>query len=298
MKQRWLVALLGLSLLMTACSKDENNNNPTPDPTPTPTQPGDNDHILLGNPTNATTNAAQGSNYFKDNVYYKLAYSSGRGVPVWVSWHLQSSDLGTTARQDDFRPDLLPSSYYAVTNSSYSGSGFDRGHNCPSADRTSSVAANSSTFLMTNMIPQAPNLNQGPWEGLEDYIRNTLVGTANEAYIIMGNYGTGGRNGSGTLVNEIDNGNVTVPKMVWKVAVIIPKGNNDLARMDTSATVLAVNMPNDNTLYTTSNKTAWRSYLTTVNSLESAAAAQGVTLSLLGNVNATVRTYLKAKLFK
>ncbi|WP_255412675.1 DNA/RNA non-specific endonuclease [Chitinophaga sp. S165] len=39
----------------------------------------------------------------------------------------------------------------------------DRGHNCPSADRTSTTA-NSSTFLMTNMIPQAPQNNQQTWE--------------------------------------------------------------------------------------------------------------------------------------
>jgi endonuclease G, mitochondrial len=296
MKQTILLAFTALALVLSSCKKESTGTNPTPTPPVTPTQPADNDHILLGNPTNATTNAAIGSNYFKDNVYYKIAYNSARGIPVWVSWHLQSSDIGSTPRQDDFRPDALPSSYYAVTTSSYSNSGFDRGHNCPSGDRTSTVAANSSTFLMTNMIPQAPMLNQGPWEGLEDYTRNTLVGTANEAYIIMGNYGTGGRGSSGSY-NEIDNGNVTVPKMVWKVVVVIPKGSGDLARMDTTAKVVVVNMPNDNTLYSTTatGKNAWRNYITTINDLEAASATEGVTLSLLSSVNATVRTYLKQK---
>jgi endonuclease G len=296
MKKRFLTFFLLISVLFSACNKNDDNNNNT---NPNPPQPNDNDHILLGNPTNATSNAGNGNNYFKDNVYYKIAYSSSRGIPVWVSWHLQSSDVGSTPRQDDFRPDNLPSSYYAVSSSSYNSSGFDRGHNCPSADRTSSVAANSSTFLMTNIIPQAPNFNQGPWEGLEDYIRNTLVGTNKEAFIVSGNYGTGGKNSSNTLTNTIDNGNVAVPQMMWKVAVIIPKGDNDLNRVDTSAIVLAVNMPNDNSLYTTSNKTAWRNYIVKVSTLESASAAAGVNLNFLDKIpNTSVATYLKNKVYQ
>jgi endonuclease G, mitochondrial len=281
-------------LVLSSCKK---STDPVTTPPPVnPTQPSDNDHILLGNPTNAQPSAANGNNYLKDNIYYKLAYSSSRGIPVWVSWHLQSSDLGTAPRQDDFRPDNLPSAWYAVTTSSYSNSNFDRGHNCPSADRTSTIAANSSTFLMTNIIPQAPNMNQGPWEGLEDFIRNTLVGTANEAYIVMGNYGTGGT-GTAGQVNTIDNGFVTVPKMVYKVAVIMPKGNNDLARLDTTAKVVVVNMPNNNTLYTTTStgKNAWRNYIVTITQLEQAAQLEGSSLDFLGNVNATVRAYLKSK---
>ena len=144
---------------------------------------------------------------------------------------------------------------------------------------------------MTNIIPQAPKLNQGPWEGLEDYIRNSLVGTSNEAFIIMGNYGTGGR-ATTTIVNTIDNGFVTVPKMVWKVAVILPKGDNDLTRLDTSAKVLAVNMPNDNTLYSTtvSGKDDWKNYVVTISELEAASAIGGVSLDLLSAVNASVKS--------
>ena len=72
-----------------------------------------------------------------------------------------------------------------MLSTDYSGSGFDRGHHTPSADRTSSIPDNSATFFMTNMMPQAPNNNQGPWEELETYCR-TLVGQGNELYIIMG----------------------------------------------------------------------------------------------------------------
>ncbi len=265
---------------------------------PAPGIPGDNDPLNLGNPTNAIASISFPENYLKDNGYYKLAYSQSRGTAVWVAWHLQSDDLGSTPRQDDFRPDTnLPPGWYQVQSYSYSGSGFDRGHNCPSADRTSTVPANSSTFLMTNMIPQAPTFNQGPWAGLESFIRGTLVGSSNEAYIVMGNFGQGGYNSSNTLFNTIDAGRVTVPAKVWKVILIIPKGNNDLARINSTAVVLAVDMPNDNRLYTTSGSNDWRNYITSVNSLEAEANASGVPLNLFQAIADTVRPILKAKIY-
>lgn len=265
---------------------------------PAPGIPGDNDPLNLGNPTNAIASISFPENYLKDNGYYKLAYSQSRGTAVWVAWHLQSDDLGSTPRQDDFRPDTnLPPGWYQVQSYSYSGSGFDRGHNCPSADRTSTVPANSSTFLMTNMIPQAPTFNQGPWAGLESFIRGTLVGGNNEAYIVMGNFGQGGYNSSNTLFNTIDAGRVTVPAKVWKVILIIPKGNNDLSRINSTAVVLAVDMPNDNRLYTTSGSNDWRNYITSVNSLEAEANASGVPLNLFQAIADTVRPILKAKIY-
>jgi len=96
-----------------------------------------------------------------------------------VSWHLGPADLGSAARQDDFRADTdLPSGWYQVKPSDYTGYGFDRGHNCPSADRTATLDDNSATFLMSNMMPQAPQNNQQTWGNLEDYYRK-LVGQGN-----------------------------------------------------------------------------------------------------------------------
>lgn len=201
------------SILFVSCRKESTKKILPPDTTST-TALQDNDHILLGNPTGAVIDPLNITNYLKDNRYFKLAYNSQRGIPTWVSWHFQSEDRGSVTRQDNFRPDSLPSSFYPVTSSSYTGSGFDRGHNCPSGDRTSSYEANSSTFLMSNIVPQAPTLKQGPWEGLETYMRNTLVGTTKEAYVIMGNYGTGGRGSNGQPANSIDAGRVTVPRMI------------------------------------------------------------------------------------
>jgi endonuclease G, mitochondrial len=293
----WLVAVL---LFLASCSKNTDVIVTPPPPPPPPVTLPDNDPLLLGNPTNAVTSVTSPENYLKNNGYYKISYSSSRGIPVWVAWHLQADlDIGVTARQDDFRADpALPNGWYQVQDNSYSGSGFDRGHNCPSADRTSSIPANSSTFLMTNIIPQSPRMNQGPWANLEDFTRSTLVGSNKEAYIFMGNYGQGGYNTNNLFYAAIDSGRVTVPAYIWKVIIVLPKGTNDLTRIDTSATVLAVNMPNDNRLYLTGGGTVWRNYVTTISNLEQQSGNNAVMLNLLQSVAANVRTYLKAKLYQ
>lgn len=224
----------------------------------------DNDNMAFGNPSNATASLANENNYLMNKTYFTLSYNRSRATPNWVSWYVGPTSLGSTPRQDDFRADAsLPAGWYQVGSSSYSGSGFDRGHNCPSADRTSTVAANSSTFLMTNMIPQAPNNNQQTWANLENYTR-TLVNNGNEVYVIMGSYGTGGTGSNGTA-NTIDAGRVTVPNRIWKVIVVLPQGSNDVSRVTAATRVIAINTPNIHSI-----SSAWGSYRTTVDAIEAA----------------------------
>nr|WP_295871485.1 DNA/RNA non-specific endonuclease [uncultured Chitinophaga sp.] len=229
------------------------------------TTPGDDSNLLLGNPSNALADVSAENNYLMVKPYFALSYSRGRGTPNWVSWHIQSADLGSVSRTNDFRADTeLPAGWYQVQNSSYSGSGFDRGHNCPSADRTATATANSATFLMTNMMPQAPNNNQQTWANLENYTRD-LVRAGNEVYVICGSYGQGGTGSLGGVTTTIDNGRVTVPANIWKVVVIIPDGSNDLNRISGNTRVIAVNTPNRNDI-----DTDWTQYKTTVRDIESA----------------------------
>ncbi|MES2275126.1 MAG: DNA/RNA non-specific endonuclease [Bacteroidota bacterium] len=230
-----------------------------------PPATGDNSNLLFGNPSGAQTTLVMGDNYLIDQGYYVESYNATRGEPNWVSWHLDASNTtNATDRLDNFAAwSALPAGFYAVQSNSFSGSGFDRGHNCPSADRTSSTAANGATFLMTNMIPQAPQNNQQTWNGLEGYLRTqTLEG--NEVYIIMGSYGTGGT-GSNGAATTINSGHVTVPSNVWKVAIIIPIGNGDIARVGATTRVIAVNTPNINTI-----DPNWTKYIVTVRAIEQA----------------------------
>lgn len=235
-------------------------------------------HTTLGNPSNAAADINLPTNYLMEKAQYVMSYHRDKGTANWVAWHLNPSWIGSTARQDDFRADAtLPSGWYQVGSTSYSGSGYDRGHMCPSADRTASVADNSSTFLMTNMIPQAPNNNQGPWANMENYLR-TLVTAGNELYIYSGGYGSQG---------TINAGNVNVPTRTWKVVVVIPQGTNDLSRVTSSTRVIAVDMPNSDALI--SRTADWKTFRVSIDAVE---AATGY--DFLSKVSASIQSSLEA----
>jgi len=224
----------------------------------------DDDNLLLGNPSQARHEAWSADNYLIDQQYYVESYNRAKGEPNWVSWHIGSSDLGATDRLNNFRPDEhLPAGWFAADNNSYKHSGFDKGHNCPSGDRTGSLEANSSTFLMDNIIPQAPNNNQHTWEHLENYCR-MKVKRGNEVYVVMGSYGTGGTGKFGYRTT-IAKGHITVPAHIWKVVLILSAGDHDLARVQAGTTVIAVDTPNDNGI--ASN---WMNYVCTVRDIEKA----------------------------
>jgi endonuclease G len=232
-------------------------------PTPTPV-PSSSEHLLMGNPSNAAADINQPANYLMEKPQYTLSYHRDKGRANWVSWHLDSSWMGSAARQDDFRSDTsLPAGWYRVLGTDYSGSGFDRGHHCPSADRTSTVTDNSATFLMTNMMPQSPDNNQGPWADLEDYSR-TLVSAGNELHIIMGGSGQGGTGSNGGVTMTIAGGHVQVPAQTWKVILVQPQGTNDVARVTTSTRVIAVLMPNAQGIRTN----LWEQYRVSVDEVE------------------------------
>lgn len=227
--------------------------SPTPTPTATP-PPSSSVHLTMGNPSNATANTNQPTNYLMEKPQFALSYHRDNGRPNWVSWHLDSSWIGSTPRQDSFRADTsLPAGWYRVSSTDFSGSGYDRGHMCPSADRTKTVAENDSTFLMTNMIAQAPDNNQRGWATLESYCRS-LAGSTNELYIISGGYGTSG---------YLAGGNVAIPSSTWKVIMILPKGTNDVSRVTTSTRLIAIVMPNQNGI-----STDWRSFRVSVDYVE------------------------------
>ena len=248
--------------------------------------PSGNINLAMGNPSGATTNTAFPENYLMEKPQYVLSYNRTRATSNWVSWYLNSSSRGSAPRQNDFRADnTLPSGWYQVNENDYSGSGFDRGHMTPSADRTSTVADNSATFFMTNMIPQAPGNNQGPWEKLESYLRAQLdVNGGQEVYIIAGSYGIGGTGTAGTT-NTIAGGKVTVPSQTYKIAVILTNGIDDVNRVTTTTRVIAVIMPNIDSI----RPNDWRPYRTTVDAIE---AATG--LNFLTNVPVAIQDAIEA----
>jgi endonuclease G len=187
--------------------------------------------LPLGNPSRATADAANRNNFLILRDRYAASYNDARGTPNWVAWSVTLTDLGEALPRPDFRPDPdLPFGFRSILPTDYSGTGYDRGHMTPSADRFA---------------------NQFPWQKLESYTR-TLVRKGYDVYVIAGVSGDKGR------IKR----RVTIPASCWKILYIIPRGGSLLDAG--AARVIAVEMPNDDGV----RNIRWVKFKTTVRALE------------------------------
>lgn len=120
------------------------------------------------------------------HTVYTLSFNKETNLANWVAWSLTSErSNGNYSRTDDYRADDLLPSEHRIDEVAYKGSGYDRGHMCPAGDNKWSYQAMSESFLMSNMCPQAPELNQVWWEHLEEAERR-WARQEGEIYICCG----------------------------------------------------------------------------------------------------------------
>lgn len=211
--------------------------------------------MQLGNPSNATGTTSDHVHYLIQRDQYAMDYNDTRRVPNWVSWDLTTEDVGGSGRSNFAVDPDLPASFTVVGTGDYSGSGYDRGHMCPSADRTIDAANNKIVFYMTNMVPQTPDNNQGVWANFETYCR-TLASQGNELLITCG--------GSGFTGSTIASG-VGIPGYVWKIVLVVPTGSGmAIDRVTSSTRVIAIRIPNIAGV----RSDPWANYVTSIAQIE------------------------------
>ena len=219
-----------------------------------------NRNVRFGMPAEAKADPTSRDAYLMDRPQYVLSYNDTTKNPNWVCWNLTATDIGKTERGAFAEDPDLPGEFNRVKDSDYRGVGFDRGHMCPSKDRSDSEANNTPLFYMTNIVPQAPNNNQKGWRLLEEKCRD-LAKHGNELYIACGPHGRGGTGKDNTKHDFIGRATkVEVPATVWKVILVLP--NKD-AVPDAQSRAIAVWMPNDQTV-----GTDWKRYVVPVADVE------------------------------
>ena len=141
---------------------------------------------------------------------YTVHYSKSKNYPVKVEWWITKQMLSCVKkvpRTDKFVQDPL---FVAGTNlqDSYTGSGFDRGHNYNAADAACDPISMRESFYFSNMTAQFPSLNRGDWKSLEEYTRNLAL-EKDSIRVICGSSG---------VLKKI--GTVSVPLSCWKIIYI------------------------------------------------------------------------------
>lgn len=98
-------------------------------------------------------------------IHYDTALLIARSV----EWVLSPEFLGNAKRKASWKftqDDRLKAPQ--ASHEDYTHSGYDRGHMCPASDRSRSISSMKQTFVVTNICPQAPALNRGAWEKIEN----------------------------------------------------------------------------------------------------------------------------------
>lgn len=231
-------------------------------------------HTVLGLPDDSSVGRLD--RWLLVKPQYVSSYDTTLKTPRWVSWRLDPTWLGTATRATSFRRDTqLPTSAGQARDEDFRNSGFDRGHLCPSADRTSTDADNDATFVFTNIVPQTHASNAGTWATLEDEAR-TLVAQGKTVVITAGPI-------FGVTPQNIGAG-VPVPLSTFKVAVVFDGAPT--ANLTTSTRVIAVVVPN-----TTTVSGSWRQFRVTVRSIE-----QATGLDFLSDVPRAVQDVVENRL--
>jgi endonuclease G, mitochondrial len=186
---------------------------------------------------------------------FVVSYNPTKLVPNWVAWRLVAEDLGTVERSNHFHADpMLPANMPSPRPLDYTRSGYDRGHMCPSGDRTASPTANDETFVMTNMEPQVHALNVGPWKGLEELERQ-LARDDKQVFVVAGGIFD---SASASLARG-----ETVPRATFKVIVVLDR-DAGAGAVSLGTTTYAVIMPNSTTVL----GTRWSQYLVSIDEVE------------------------------
>lgn len=167
---------------------------------------------------------------------YALSYNKNRNEANWVSWELNKSWYGEAPRMSGkFITDTsLPQDMKRITHGDYTESGFDRGHLVRSEERTRTNEDNASTFILTNVIPQRPDLNRGVWLDMERWCEKMCKDSLKELFVVAG-----GIYHSNTTIRSI----LAVPDSCFKIVVVLEQGQK-LKDVNKQTRIEAVIMPN------------------------------------------------------
>ena len=163
-----------------------------------------------------------------DRGNFVVGWSPSLRHPLWVAYHVPAEKAYEAGKRPPFRAD--PSASGSPAASAYKGIGYDRGHMAPNyaiATRFG-TEAQKDTFYMSNIAPQKPGLNRGPWREVEHRIADLWTAKFGEIWVIVGCV-------PGDPEDSLPSG-IDVPKAYWQLIV---------SRADDGVRALALYMPKD-----------------------------------------------------
>lgn len=121
-----------------------------------------------------------------DNPGFAVGYAPRRGAPLWVAYRAEPVGRSGFHARPGFASD--PRVTRTPAPGSYRGSGYDRGHMAPNylIANLYGPAAQKASFLLSNIAPQKPRLNQLLWQRLEEIEADRLAARHGALWVTVG----------------------------------------------------------------------------------------------------------------
>ena len=140
---------------------------------------------------------------------FMIGWSPSLRHPVWAAYHVVRDARFDALKRPNFQKDRSVASSPAAND--YARSGYDRGHLVPNRAIVTRYGPDEQekTFLMTNIAPQRPALNRGPWREMEQRISDLWTARYGEIWVIVGAVSpTGNR-------TKLENTTIDVPEQYY-----------------------------------------------------------------------------------
>lgn len=156
------------------------------------------------------------------NHGFILGYSDLRGNPLWVEYALSPTpDTPSLKRPERFETDwrslnrVNHESYRQPRNERSRTGGYDRGHMAPNyaISHLYGKEGQADSFLMTNVTPQKPKLNQQLWQRLEETEIKQFAKLFGKVWVITGPVF------SGTIERLSSDWMVEIPDAFYKIYI-------------------------------------------------------------------------------
>ena len=128
-----------------------------------------------------------GSIKILENEGFVVGYCERRKNPAWVCYRIFRDAIEKGPKRPS-RFSVDDRTKARVSHDDYTRSGYDRGHMAPNwaIALRYGEEAQKQTFLMSNIVPQKPNLNQGPWRELEEDVAKWYGNEFEEVWVMTG----------------------------------------------------------------------------------------------------------------
>lgn len=142
--------------------------------------------VYMGLPATENTTLETFTRTFR-NHGYMAGWSDYRGAPLWVAYKLYHKRKSATGK----RPQRFSGDWrnlFLTSHDTYTGSRYDRGHMAPNHAMALLYgrSAQLDSFLMTNIVPQTPELNQQLWRRLEEIELDRFAREFGEVWVVTG----------------------------------------------------------------------------------------------------------------